>query len=225
MSGCRLNANVKDLLILLASSPLATIAASDAALTGDVPDLAALDAYVYNVWYPRWVSTLSQTLQALDVSSNSLASVRVLPASLRVDLSKNRIPLFLAPSILVTATSRQVELWLEDLKIANPEELRQLLPHELRLQQKFTRILGDSACRELVEHWIRITPELFMPEAMCGCRAGFNGNGTNCSPCPANTYSSESRTWNEHGLGRSVSFCSGFVCGSASLRRQGSELD
>ena len=191
MSGCPLKSSVSNLLLPLSNTPLVTISASNAELTGEVPDLAAVRANVDKSWRTHWVSKLSQTLQALDVSSNKLTSLTALPACIRVDVSKNRIPLFLAPSIPVAATSRQVDMLLEGTRVANPEDLRQLLPHELRLQEKFTRIGGDFACRELLEPWLRITPELFMPEAMCGCRAGYKGHGANCSLCPANTYSSE----------------------------------
>ena len=206
VSGCRLNASVTDLLSPLANSPVATIAASSAGLTGDVPDLADLDARVDGKWEGQWVSKLSRTLQALDLSGNNLTALTVLPASLRVDVSRNKIPLAVTPFALATATSRQVDMWLEGTQMANPGELRQLLQHELRLEVNYTRIVGGFACRELVEPWLRITPELFMPENMCACRAGYKGHATRCSPCPVNTYSNASWTRNAHAFVRSI-FC------------------
>ena len=191
MSGCPLNATVKDLLIPLANSPLATIVASSAGITGEVPDLSDLDALVDNAWQSQWMSKLSRTLQALDLSSNSVTALTVIPASLRVDLSHNQVPLRLSPSALVTATSKQVELWLEGTELANPGDLEELLANELRLQQNYTRMVAGSACRELLKPWLRITPELFMPLQMCSCRAGYWGHATHCSPCPVDTYSSE----------------------------------
>ena len=191
---------MKDFLFPLANSPLTTIAASSAALTGEVPDLATLSARVDGVWYSPWLSRLSQTLQVLDLSWNSLMSLTAVPASLRVDLSKNRVILDVAPSALAAATTRKVEVWLEGTQMANSGQLRQLLPQELRLQNNYTRTSGGFACRELVEPWLRVTPELFMPAEMCACRPGYMGHATSCSPCPANTYSNESRTCNAHGF-------------------------
>ena len=196
MSGCRLNASVKDFLLLLANSPLSTIAASNAGLTGEVPDLTDVYASVDSILYGHWRSKLSQTLQGLDVSSNKLTALTVVPAGLRVDLSNNRIPLMVTPSAVAAATSRQIDVWLEGTQIANPEQLGQLLARELRLQDNYTRTVGSFACRELAQPWLRITPELFMPEEMCGCRAGYTGHATSCSPCPENTYSSEAWTRN-----------------------------
>ena len=183
---------MKDLLVPLANSPLATIVAASSGITGEVPDLSDLDALVENTWQSQWMSKLSRTLQALDLSSNSVTALTVVPASLRVDLSTNKIPLRVSASALATATSRQVEVWLEGTQVANPGELGQLLPRELRLQDNYTRIVGGFACRELVKPWLRITPELFMPESMCACRAGYQGHATRCSPCPVDTYTNES---------------------------------
>ena len=35
-----------------------------------------------------------------------------------------------------------------------------------------------------------MSPNLFLPLDMCGCRPGYAGTGTNCSVCPANTFNS-----------------------------------
>ena len=205
VSGCPLNASLKDLLIPFANTPLATIAASNASLTGEVPDLAAVDAWVDGAYYSQWKSKLSQTLQTVDMSSNGLTSLAAVPAGVRVEVRSNVIPLRVAPAALVTATRRQVEVWLEGTKVANPEQLEQLLPNELQLQETFTRFGDDFACRALAQPWLRITPELFMPQHMCGCRAGHKGHGTSCSPCPADSFSNVSWRWNENfGLGRSM---------------------
>ena len=196
VTGCRLNAALKDFLLPLANSPLSTVAASSAGLTGEVLDLAGIAASVDGDLYSSWISKLSMTLQGLDVSSNSIAALTAVPARLRVDLGNNKIPVVITPSAVTVATRRQVELWLEGTQIGHPEELGQLLAHELRLQDNYTRTVGGFACRELVLPWLRITPELFMPEEMCGCRAGYTGHAITCSPCPANTYSSASWTCN-----------------------------
>ena len=99
----------KDFLFPLANTPLATILACRAGLTGEVPDLATpLDTSVDGVWYNPWVSRLSQTLQVLDLSWNNVTSLIAVPASLRVDLSKNRVMLNAAPSALAFATTRRI---------------------------------------------------------------------------------------------------------------------
>ena len=205
VSGCQLNASVRDFLLPLANTPLSTIAASSAGLTGDVADLAGITAIVDGFSYSSWTSKLSMTLQAIDISSNSIGALTGVPARLRVDLGNNRIALVVTRSVVAAATSRQVELWLEGTRIKNPEELGQLLPRELRPQDKFTTRTGSTfACRELVLPWLRITPELFMPEEMCACRAGYTGHATTCTPCPADTYSGESWPCNDNAFVRSM---------------------
>ena len=188
---------MKDFLLPLANTPLSTIAASSAGLSGEVPDLAAgIGAIVDGASYSAWTGKLSTTLQGLDVSSNSITGLPAVPANLRVDLGNNKIPVVVTPSAVVATTRRQVDMRLESTELANPGQLVQLLSRELRLQDNYTRIVGGFACRELVLPWLRITPELFMPEEMCGCRAGYTGHAITCSPCPANTYSSASWTCN-----------------------------
>ena len=44
------------------------------------------------------------------------------------------------------------------------------------------------ACALPVAGTLRITPQLFLPEDMCACQAGFYGHGINCTACSPNTF-------------------------------------
>lgn len=177
----------------LAGSSISTLMASGCNLTGHVPNIAAMRARVDGVETGDWRSTLSRSLQILDLSANYLASAPAVIASVRMDLRKNKMPINL-PSVLITkAVKKQTELWLEGTQLANPEDLQPLVSHELAIREMYTRQKRSFSCRLLNNALLWVTPELFLPQAMCACRQGYTGNGTMCSPCPANSYSSETQ--------------------------------
>jgi len=68
--------------------------------------------------------------------------------------------------------------------------MKQLLQKELKLQD--SRSVSNKtegwACALPVAGTLRITPQLFLPEDMCACQAGFYGHGINCTACSPNTF-------------------------------------
>ena len=195
VSGCQLNGALEDLLLPLADTALSVLLASHAGLDGAMPNLAVMraakDQVIYQNW---WSSKLAGSLQVMDLSSNRLSTVSFLPASVRVVISDNTVPLAVAASVLQKAVQLDIEVWLRGTRLNNPEELQQLLPYELLLQNQFAASDGGTfTCRELANPLLQVTPQLFMPEAMCGCRPGYKGVATRCAPCAENTYSTETR--------------------------------
>ena len=195
VSGCRLNGALEDLLLPLADTALTVLLASHAGLDGAMPNLADMRAMKDHVIYSNWLnSKLAGSLQVMDLSSNRLSTISFLPASVRAVLSDNTVPLAVAASVLQKAVQLDIEVWLRGTNLKNPAELQQLLPHELLLQKSYAVSAGSNfACRELVNPLLQVTPHIFMPEDMCGCRPGYAGFATSCAPCAENTYSTETR--------------------------------
>ena len=191
VSGCQLNGSLADLLVPLADTPATSIAASGCGLSGAVPNLIEMSVRLNGIAYASFRTKLAQSLQTLDISANRLSSIASLPAALRVDLRQNAVPLKVKPYTLQEAVQRGIELWLDGTALQNPEDLQYLVNHVLRLRPEFAKSRWSFACRELVEPTLRVTPHIFMPEEMCACQAGFHGFATNCSPCPSDTYSTE----------------------------------
>ncbi|CAK9004781.1 unnamed protein product, partial [Durusdinium trenchii] len=191
VSGCPLNGHVENLLLPLAGSGLAMIAASGCGLSGAVPDIRSMAAVVDKLTYGTWLSNLAKTLQVLDLSHNRIGSLASLPATLRMDLSHNAAPLLVMESVFVDAVRDRVDLWFVDTQLSNANDMQKLMSAELKLQKDYSRIRDGFACQEFQEPVLQVTPELFMPEQMCACRAGYMGSATNCSPCLENTYASD----------------------------------
>ena len=195
VSGCSLNGPLEDFLLPWLNTALTALSASGAGLRGSMPNLAGVQAQVDGTSYSSWTnSKLAGSLQIVDLSSNQLDSMSSLPASVRVVLDNNAVPLAVAPLVLREAMQRNIEVWLRGTRLKNPEELQQLLPHELLLKRHFAANDGSNfSCRELVSPLLQITPHIFMPEDMCGCRPGYEGFATSCAQCAENTYNDETR--------------------------------
>ena len=192
VSGCPLNGALEDLLLPLANTALTALSASGAGLHGSMPNLASMDAQVDRGTYSTWSGKLAASLQVVDLSSNHLSSMPFLPASVRVVLDDNAVPLAIAKSVLQKAVRLDIEVWLRGTRLKNPEELQQLLPQELLLQKSYAASDGSNfACRQLVNPLVQVTPHMFMPENMCGCRPGYTGFATSCAVCAEKTYSSD----------------------------------
>lgn len=170
------------------------IAASGCGLSGAVPDIRSMAAVVDKLTYGTWLSNLAKTLQVLDLSHNRIGSLASLPATLRMDLSHNAAPLLVMESVFVDAVRDRVDLWFVDTQLSNANDMQKLMSAELKLQKDYSRIRDGFACQEFQEPVLQVTPELFMPEQMCACRAGYMGSATNCSPCLENTYASATGT-------------------------------
>ncbi|CAE7618200.1 ESAG8C [Symbiodinium sp. CCMP2592] len=192
VSRCLFRGTVAQLLVPLAETPLASIAAAGNGLQGDMPNLNAMRLEVDGALFEVWGSLLSESLRALDLSGNNVTSLSILPLKLlRMDLSRNMGPLVISPLVLTEAVKKEVDLNLYRTRLANREEVEPLLRKELKLQE--TRSPPEEnagyACIDLAATNLRVTPDRFLPEQMCVCRPGHKGFGTNCSSCPANTFS------------------------------------
>ena len=190
VSGCPLNCSIAQLLLPLAGTPVTSIAAARCGLTGNMVDLSAVDATVDGT--PQWWhSILAQSLQIIDLSHNHLEEVGTLPAKVRMEINHNRDPLAVRPAVVQKAVKNGVELWLFNTEISNRKELQKLLVNELAVDETWTDSTKSYECRNLAAPNLRVSPDLFLPLDMCGCRPGYAGTGTNCSVCPANTFNSQ----------------------------------
>ncbi|CAK9045516.1 unnamed protein product [Durusdinium trenchii] len=191
VSGCSLNGTVSDLLLPLARTPLSKIVASRCNLHGDVPQLDAIkSATIGSVTLASWRSPLADTLQTIDLSNNYITALDTLPSTVRVDLHGNKVALNVGRKALLQA-ARGVELNLKRVNLSNPTEARELLSKEITLAEAWTLTKESEGyvCKDFVQDSIRVTPELFLPNEMCNCTKGYAGTGTNCSSCPADSFS------------------------------------
>ncbi|CAL1135043.1 unnamed protein product, partial [Cladocopium goreaui] len=179
VSGSKLNASVNDLLAFLASTRITSIVAAGCGLTGELPALLAK-------------TPLGTSLQLLDLSGNGLDAVDALLANLRLDVSRNEIPLRVSRDVIKAAAKSGTDLWMMNTELANREEIMANCSNELQLEQMWTpRETGGYSCHDLVRPNIRVTPERFLPKIMCACGPGHFGAGTNCSACPKNTFNDQ----------------------------------
>lgn len=186
-----MNGTVSDLLLPLARTPLSKIVASRCNLHGDVPQLDAIkSATIGSVTLASWRSPLADTLQTIDLSNNYITALDTLPSTVRVDLHGNKVALNVGRKALLQA-ARGVELNLKRVNLSNPTEARELLSKEITLAEAWTLTKESEGyvCKDFVQDSIRVTPELFLPNEMCNCTKGYAGTGTNCSSCPADSFS------------------------------------
>ena len=87
-----------------------------------------------------------------------------------------------------------MDLWLTQTELQNRHEMDEL-DDELKLTSEWVPRGESHACRQLATHLLRVTPEDFLPERMCGCQPGYVGHGTKCRPCEENSFNTE--TWME----------------------------
>jgi len=166
-------------LAFLASTRITSIVAAGCGLTGELPALLAK-------------TPLGTSLQLLDLSGNGLDAVDALLANLRLDVSRNEIPLRVSRDVIKAAAKSGTDLWMMNTELANREEIMANCSNELQLEQMWTpRETGGYSCHDLVRPNIRVTPERFLPKIMCACGPGHFGAGTNCSACPKNTFNDQ----------------------------------
>ena len=184
--------SVGDLLVPLAATPITNILAAGCGLSGNVPNLEALNARVDGEFFHNWPSTLGNSLEVLDMSANCLDVVNASSVSLRLDVSRNEVPLSLSPHIIKAAAKSETDLWMTDTELANSGEIMADCSNELQMVEMWTaREIGGYSCHDLVRPNIRVTPERFLPQLMCACGPGHFGAGTNCSACPENTFNDQ----------------------------------
>ena len=129
----------------MAATPLKNIAAAGSGVRGALPDLSALKIQVDGILQDAWASTLGEELQALDLSGNSITSIRNLPAKLsRLNLRGNTCPVTIARGVLTAAVVNHTEIHLEGTRSANQKDLRlevRELKEKLPLQESRRQLL------------------------------------------------------------------------------------
>ncbi|CAJ1350965.1 unnamed protein product, partial [Effrenium voratum] len=183
---------VEHLLLPLAGSPnVARLVASGCGLFGTLPNLQALDSVtVDDRMYARWVSFISKSLQLLDLSENQITRVEGVPAHTLVSLASNGA-LSIHPGLLAKALEERVEVKLQGTALLNQSEVLQMVGRgELNMTEDFrmTDINRGFTCHGLDSVLLQVSPELFLPQALCGCSPGWYGSGKDCRRCPAGTY-------------------------------------
>ena len=169
-----------DMFKSLMHNPISNIIAAGCGLTGNV-----------HFEGPSSKPLLS-ALQLLDVSANRLDAVLTSLANLRLDVSRNEIPLRVSPDFIKAVAKSGKELWMADTELANQEEIMANCSNELQLEQMWTaRDSGGYSCHDLARRNLQVTPELFLPDVMCGCSPGHFGSGTNCSACLEDTFNDQ----------------------------------
>ena len=177
-----MNGPLDHLLILLAMSKVTSIKASAAGIYGKMPKLKG---YGY----------LPSTLLMLDLSRNNVSELHELPV--RPSLGRVLLPenhqLVLAPQVLTQAVREHIILDLSGTKLSNEEVVEQLLEEgavKTTDMYAYRNDVEGYACKDLVGT-VKVTPNLFLPQKLCKCLAGWHGSGATCKMCPANTFSEE----------------------------------
>ncbi|CAJ1385946.1 unnamed protein product, partial [Effrenium voratum] len=188
VSGCPLGGRLEDLLEPLAASPhLTKIKAERCNLTGTVVHLKYMEAVSLNdVVWSRWQTDLSKSLQILDVAYNNITEVQGLPAQVFNNLANNGL-IRLAPGLLTTG---QV-VNLLGTSLADHSEVRKLLAKGQLKRTAEIRQTDEQrgfACYGIDSSVLQVSPELFLPERLCGCLAGWAGAGVSCQACPTGTF-------------------------------------
>ena len=191
VSGCWFNATIEQLLLPLAGTPASIIGAARCGLTGRMIDLAGLTTIVDGAMVQGWKTILGQSLQVLDVSSNKLQELGKLPAKLRVEVQQNQRPLVVSPEVIRESVLKRIDVWLSDTELSNRQEVATLLRGHLSLTGVWVDSQLAYACQDFGVANLRVTPHLFLPNSMCGCRPGYSGTGIQCSACQANGFNNQ----------------------------------
>ena len=178
------------LLPLVLHTPITTVLAAGCGLRGKVSDFRMLHGIGFFLKIGGAWRRAGESLQLVDISANRLDGVDGLPGKGRLDIRRNEVPLHVSPNVIkAVATAESKELWITATKLANPEEIMANCSKEVQMEEMCTpRQTGGYSCHDLANHNFRVTPELFLPEAMCACGPGHFGRSTNCTKCPENTF-------------------------------------
>ena len=164
----------------LVQNPISSILAAGCSLTGNVHFEA-----------PGSKPLLS-SLQLLDLSGNRLNAVFASLANLRLDVSRNEIPLRVSPRVIKALAKSGKDLWMMDTELANREEIMGNCLTELQMEEMWTaRETSGYSCHDLARRNLQVTAERFLPDVMCACSPGHFGSGTNCSRCLQNTFNDQ----------------------------------
>ncbi|CAE7259969.1 inlA, partial [Symbiodinium necroappetens] len=193
VSDCPLNGPVEDLLMpLAASGQLTRLLAQRANLSGHVPDIdclkrARVDGQVYD---EHCALPLSKSLQELDLSGNKITGADALPVQTYISLANNP-PITFATGTLQSALEQNLRLDLGGTAITNMRDVSRLFETgalRMTAQTTSTNATGGYSCHDVTSSSLRMSPHLFWPQGLCGCTAGYEGSGTDCSECANNTF-------------------------------------
>ena len=193
VSDCPLNGPVEDLLVpLAASGQLTRLLAKHANLSGHVPDIACLKgARVDGQVYAEYCGLpLSKSLQALDLSGNKITGADALAVQTYISLANNP-PITFATGALQSALKKKLQLDLSGAAITNMRDISRLFETgalRMTAQTTSTNVTGGYSCHDVTSSSLRMSSHLFWPQGLCGCIAGYEGSGTDCSECANNTF-------------------------------------
>ena len=183
------------LKMLSACPSLSTIKASNCSLKGTVPNLAKLPAKVDGQMVTGWISSLSASLQNLDLGANHISEVSGLPEKIQsLSLAKMNTGVHFQKGVLRDASSKKILLDLSGVQLMNSSEAADMWQHEeLRGTLQFTMIdkTNGFQCKDLEGSSFRVTPHLFLPNQLCQCLVGWIGTGAACRKCPKDTFRDE----------------------------------
>ena len=91
-------------------------------MTGELPALLAK-------------TPLGTSLQLLDLSGNGLDAVDALLANLRLDVSRNEIPLRVSRDVIKSAAKSGTDLWMMNTELANKEDIMSNCSNELQMEE------------------------------------------------------------------------------------------
>lgn len=185
-SGSPLNGNLTDLLKLVGlSRHLHTIEASGCQLTGPFPDLG------------DWKSPLWTSLGKVALQNNDITWVDAIPPNLIVlDLSRNP-QVGLTTGVLKQALDQGVYLDLQDSSLLDEGPARELMDgRHLRMSSyiEMSKQAKGYECHQFLTEKLRVSPDRFLPDVLCQCLPGWEGNGTKCVKCPENFFNAESNS-------------------------------
>ncbi|CAK9007435.1 unnamed protein product [Durusdinium trenchii] len=190
VSGCPLKRSLADFLLPLAGTPVTVISAARCGLTGYMPDLYGIPAFVDNAWTQQWYSPLGRSLQVVDLSGNNIQHLRKVPVSLRIDVSRNGEALEVAPEVIRHCMQNDIELWLLETSLSNGEKVEEEL-RTMALDGFWMDSKNSYGCQSFLAPNVRVTPDVFWANGMCGCRPGYSGTGINCTACSRNSFNSQ----------------------------------
>lgn len=184
--GSPLNGNLTDLLKLVGlCRHLHTIEASGCQLTGPFPDLES------------WKSPLWTSLGKVALQNNNITWVDAMPPNLIVlDLSNNP-NVGLTPEVLKQVIEQGVYVDLQNSTLLDEEPARELMDgRHLRMSSyiEMSKPAKGYECHQVLNEKLRVSPDRFLPDVLCQCLPGWEGNGTKCVKCPENFFNAESNS-------------------------------
>ena len=133
---------------------------------------------------------LSKSLEALDLSGNKITGADALAVQTYISLANNP-PITFATGTLESALKKSLQLDLSGTAITNTRDISRLFETgalRMTAQTTSTNATGGYSCHDVTSSSLRMSSHLFWPQGLCGCIAGYEGSGTDCSECANNTF-------------------------------------